>query len=188
MNGKMIIFSAPSGAGKTSIVKGVLQQVKGLEFSVSACSRPVRAGEQHGVDYYFLSPDEFRQKIDNGDFLEWEEVYPGNFYGTLRSEVERIWNKGHHVIFDVDVAGGINIKSQYPGQALSFFVMPPSIDELARRLKLRGSETPQSLEQRLGKAKQEMSFSDKFDHIIVNDQLQQAISDAAGIINRFLEP
>lgn len=183
----MVIFSAPSGAGKTSIVRGVLEKIPDLEFSVSACSRPKRPGEQHGVDYYFLSPQEFRQKVDKGLFLEWEEVYAGSYYGTLYQEVERIWKQGKHVIFDVDVAGGINIKKQYPQQALSIFVMPPSLEELGRRLEGRGTESPESLQKRLGKARQEMSFAEQFDLILVNDQLQQAIDKAIKLIREFLE-
>lgn len=182
----MIIFSAPSGAGKTSIVKGVLDRVPDLEFSISACSRPQRKGEQDGMDYYFLSADEFRSKIAQGSFLEWEEVYPGSYYGTLHQEVERIWQKNKHVIFDVDVAGGVTIKKQYPQQALSIFVMPPSIEELERRLKQRGTETAQSLEKRLGKAQHELSFASQFDQILINDDLDQAIDKATRLIQGFL--
>lgn len=187
MKGKMIIFSAPSGAGKTTIVKGVLERVTDLEFSISACSRPQRQGEQHGVDYYFLSQEDFRRKIDQGEFLEWEEVYPGSYYGTLRQEVERIWQKNKHVIFDVDVAGGVNIKKQYPDQALSIFVMPPSIEELERRLKQRGTETAQSLEKRVGKAQHEIAFASQFDTILINDDLNEAIEKAARLIHDFLK-
>jgi guanylate kinase len=187
MKGKMVIFSAPSGAGKTSIVKGVLEQVQDLEFSVSACSRPKREGERHGADYYFLSPEAFREKIEKGEFLEWEEVYPGSYYGTLHSEVERIWKGGKHVIFDVDVAGGINIKKQYPEQALSIFVMPPSIEELRSRLVNRGTETEETLARRLGKAEEEISFSNEFDQIVVNDDLRQATGQAVELINAFLK-
>lgn len=187
MKGKMVIFSAPSGAGKTSIVKAVLEQVKSLEFSVSACSRPKREGEQHGVDYYFLSPESFREKIEMGEFLEWEEVYPGSYYGTLYSEVERIWEKGRHVIFDVDVAGGINIKKQYPDRALSIFVMPPSLEELRKRLVNRGTETEQTLAKRLGKAQQEISFSGAFDKVVINDDLRQATEQAVKLIHEFLQ-
>ena len=134
MEGKLLIFSAPSGAGKTSIVRALLGRVGGLSFSVSACSRPMRHGEKDGVDYYFLSPEAFREKIKQGEFLEWEEVYPGSYYGTLKSEVSRIWEKGRHVVFDVDVAGALNIKAHYGSQALSVFVMPPSVEELRKQV------------------------------------------------------
>lgn len=183
----MIIFSAPSGAGKTSIIKGILKSLPELEFSISATSRNKRQGEQQGVDYYFLSPEEFRQRIDNDQFLEWEEVYTDNFYGTLNSELQRIWAKGNHVIFDVDVAGGINIKQKYPEQSLSVFVMPPSLEELGRRLTQRGTETQESLDKRLGKAHQEISAAGKFDRIVINDDLHQATQSVIKIIREFLE-
>ncbi|HNS30179.1 MAG TPA: guanylate kinase, partial [Tenuifilaceae bacterium] len=137
MNGKLFIFSAPSGSGKTTIVKRLLGQIPELEFSISACSRPKREGEVNGRDYHFLSVDEFKKRIEADEFVEWEEVYPGSFYGTLKSEVERIWQKGHHVVFDVDVKGGLNIKRLYGHRALAIFVMPPSIEELQKRLELR---------------------------------------------------
>ena len=187
MEGKLVIFSAPSGAGKTSIVKGVLPDTPQLEFSVSACSRPMRPGEKDGVDYYFLTPDAFRAKINQDAFLEWEEVYPGNFYGTLRSEVERIWNAGKHVVFDVDVAGGLNIKKQFPEQSLAIFIQPPSLEELEKRLVNRQTETAESLKSRLGKAAYELKFSHQFDRIIINEDLNTAIQETKTIVHRFLD-
>jgi guanylate kinase len=186
MRGKLIIFSAPSGAGKTSIVRALLDRVPELAFSVSACSRPMRPGEVHGRDYYFLTHEEFRSRIDNGDFLEWEEVYAGNYYGTLRSELDRIWEAGKHVLFDVDVVGGLNIKNQFPANSLAFFVMPPSLAILKSRLQLRGTETPESLERRIGKAEQEMISADRFDKILVNDVLETAVCEAEEMIRHFI--
>ncbi len=184
--GKLLIFSAPSGAGKTSIVKGVLARVPGLAFSISACSRPKRPGERDGVDYYFLSPDAFRRKIKDNAFLEWEEVYPGSYYGTLRSEVERIWQQGKHVVFDVDVAGGLNIKSQYPERSLAVFIRPPSLEALRERLTNRGTETEESLRKRLGKAEEELSCANQFDHVLVNDVLENAIDEACELVKKFV--
>lgn len=186
MEGKLFIFSAPSGAGKTSIVRALLARIPELEFSVSACSRPMRPGEKDGIDYYFLSPEDFREKISRGLFLEWEEVYPGSFYGTLKSEVSRIWDLGRHVVFDVDVAGALNIKAQYGERALAVFVMPPSVEELRKRLVLRKTETEESLRKRIGKARQEMAFADKFDRILVNDDLDKAIEAGGRIVLDFL--
>ena len=186
MEGKLIIFSAPSGAGKTSIVKALLNDNPLLEFSVSATSRPKRPGEVDGKDYYFLSPEEFRERIQQGLFLEWEEVYPDSFYGTLHSELERIWNKGRHVVFDVDVIGGLNIKKQYPTRSLAVFIRPPSLEVLKNRLVNRKTETEESLAKRLGKAEQEMGFAVKFDKVIVNDQLQEAIETAKAAVNEFI--
>lgn len=186
MQGKLFIFSAPSGAGKTSIVRGVLREVPGLAFSVSACSRHKRPGEKDGVDYYFLSPDEFREKIRQDDFLEWEEVYPGSYYGTLRSEVERLWGEGFHVVFDVDVAGGMKIREAFPQRALSLFVRPPSLEVLRERLVNRKTETEESLSKRLGKAAQELSFARFFDHVIVNDRLEDATGEAVRLVKGFI--
>lgn len=186
MEGKLIIFSAPSGAGKTTIVHHLLKVFPDLEFSVSACSREMRKGEQYGVDYYFLSVDEFKEKIERGEFVEWEEVYKDNFYGTLRSEVERIWKKGKHVIFDVDVIGGINLKKQFGANALSVFVMPPSIEHLENRLKSRETETPESIARRMGKAEQELKTANQFDKIILNDKLEHAFEEAERIVEDFL--
>lgn len=186
MEGKLIIFSAPSGAGKTTIVHHLLKVFPDLEFSVSACSREMRKGEEYGVDYYFLSVDEFKDKIERGEFVEWEEVYKDNFYGTLRSEVERIWKKGKHVIFDVDVIGGINLKKQFGSNALSVFVMPPSIEHLENRLKSRETETPESIARRMGKAEQELKTANQFDKIILNDKLEHAFEEAERIVEDFL--
>ncbi|MFO7998593.1 MAG: guanylate kinase [Bacteroidales bacterium] len=187
MAGKLVIFSAPSGAGKTSIVRALLSEIPSLAFSISACSRPMRPGEQNGVDYYFLSPEAFREKIELGEFLEWEEVYPGSFYGTLKSEVERIRSSGRDVIFDVDVAGALNIKKQYKEQALAVFVKPPSVEELKKRLILRKTETEESLNKRIGKAKKEMSFAGQFDREVINDRLEDAIQKAVQMVKAFLD-
>jgi len=186
MQGKLIIFSAPSGAGKTTIVHQLLASRNDLEFSISACSRLKRTDEIDGVDYYFITTDEFKEKIDRGEFLEWQEVYENSFYGTLKSEVERIWTKEKHVIFDVDVIGGLNIKKYGKENALAVFVMPPSFEELKKRLKLRSSETPETLKKRLDKANNELSFADKFDKIIVNDDLKKAVAEANTLVQKFL--
>ena len=174
MKGKLIILSAPSGSGKTTILKYLLQRDLNLEFSVSATSRQKRTNEVHGRDYYFLTADEFKTKIESGEFLEYEEVYPGLYYGTLKTEVERIRNKGKHVIFDVDVEGGINIKKFYGNEALAIFVKPPSIEELERRLRNRSTETEEIIRIRLDKAVKELTYADKFDKIVVNDNLKNA--------------
>ncbi|MFC2175422.1 guanylate kinase [Bacteroidota bacterium] len=185
--GKVIIFSAPSGSGKTTIVQHLLSlpELK-LAFSVSATSRDKRLNEQHGKDYYFLTPEIFRQKIEQGDFLEWEEVYKNQFYGTLRSEIERIHAEGKTVVFDVDVVGGINIKKQFGQQALAIFVKPPSIAELEKRLRSRGSETEESLAKRVGKAEEEMAYANKFDVILINDDLEVAKEEARQLILDFI--
>ncbi len=186
MKGKLIIFSAPSGAGKTTIVKYLLQQNFGLEFSVSATSRKPRQGEVHGKDYYFLTEDEFRKKIENDEFLEWEEVYNGIFYGTLKSEVERIRNSGKNVIFDVDVVGGSNIKKLYGNEALAVFVKPPSVEELKNRLKNRSTESEEKIKMRVAKAEKELEFANHFDIIIVNDDLPKALMKAEKVVAEFL--
>jgi guanylate kinase len=187
MNGKLIIFSAPSGAGKTTIVQHLLKVFPELEFSVSACSRPKRKHETHGVDYYFLSVEEFKQKIKNNEFAEWEEVYKDNFYGTLKAEIERIWKKGKHIIFDMDVVGGLNLKKQFGSQALAIFVMPPSIEHLETRLKSRETETPESIARRIGKAEVELQTANQFDKIILNDNLEHALTEAEKIATHFLK-
>ena len=188
MKYKAIIVSAPSGAGKTSIVKRVLQSNLPVEFSTSATSRKRRENEIHGKDYYFFSPQEFKQHIDNDDFLEWEEVYQNQFYGTLRSEIERIWNKKRHVIFDVDVKGGLNLKNKFGNKtALSIFIKPPSIAELKKRLENRATETPESIKKRLQRAEFEMSFADEFDIVIVNDRLDRAVEKTMQKITDFVE-
>jgi len=171
---KVVIFSAPSGAGKTTLVRHLLAQGLPLEFSISACSRAPRANEQDGKDYHFLSPTDFKEKIATDAFLEWEEVYEDMFYGTLKSEVERIWKSGKQVLFDVDVVGGINIKKHFGKQALAVFVAPPSIEELKNRLEVRESETAETLQKRLGKAEAEIAQQDAFDIVIVNDNLDTA--------------
>jgi len=184
--GKLVIVCAPSGSGKTTIVRAVLPQITALEFSVSACSRSPRQGEVDGRDYYFLSADEFRSRIDKGDFLEWEEVYPGSYYGTLKSEVQRIWENGKYVIFDVDVIGGLNIKKQYPDNSLAIFIMPPSVDELKNRLMSRGTENEESLNKRIARAEYEIGFAPDFDLTIVNDDLEIAIRETFEALNNFL--
>jgi len=187
MDGKLVIFSAPSGAGKTTLVKALLEDNPTLEFSISAASRPMRPGEVEGTHYYFMSADEFRAKIDADEFVEWEEVYKDQYYGTLKKEVERIWAKGNHVIFDVDVVGGVNIKKMYGEKALSIFVMPPSVEVLKERLLGRSTETEESLKKRLDKAEFELTFADKFDEEVVNDDLQLAIDEASALVFSFLE-
>ncbi len=185
--GKIVIFSAPSGAGKTTIVHEMLKIKEfNLAFSISATSRKPRPGEKNGVDYYFISAQEFKKKIDNNEFIEWVEVYKNQYYGTLRSEVERLFEMGKNVIFDVDVIGGLNIKKAFPDRSLAIFVKPPSIEELRKRLLKRGTETEESLQKRLKRAEFEMSLADKFDVIIVNDDLQKAIDQTRNILAGFL--
>ncbi|MEN8115716.1 MAG: guanylate kinase [Bacteroidota bacterium] len=186
MKGKLIIFSAPSGAGKTTIVKHLLEKDFDLKFSISATSRKARHTETHGRDYYFLSEKEFNQKVEGDEFLEWEEVYKGTCYGTLKSEVERIRNLGKNVIFDVDVVGGLNIKRYYGDEALSVFVKPPSVEELRNRLTNRSTETEEKIAMRIAKAEQELSFAPQFDVIITNDNLDVAFKEAEKLISEFL--
>jgi guanylate kinase len=186
MKGKLVIFSAPSGAGKTTIVQYLLTKIPKLEFSVSACSRAMRKDETHGVDYYFISVDEFKKKIANDEFAEWEEVYKDNFYGTLKAEIERIWKKGHHIIFDMDVVGGLNLKKQFGDQALAIFVMPPSIQHLENRLKMRETETPESIARRMGKAEVELQTATQFDKVVLNDTLEHAFAEAEKVVTEFL--
>jgi guanylate kinase len=186
MKGKLVIFSAPSGAGKTTIVKHLLQKDFGLEFSVSATSRQPRPGEVHGKDYYFLTAEEFRKKIESGEFLEWEEVYEGIFYGTLKNEVERIRDAGKHVIFDVDVVGGLNIKKYYGNEALAVFVQPPSVEELKNRLRNRSTESEEKINMRISKAEKELEFAGRFDVIIVNNELPKALKEAERVVSDFL--
>jgi guanylate kinase len=188
VKGKFIIVSAPSGAGKTSIVSRLMQAGLGLEFSVSAASRTPRPNEKNGRDYFFISAEEFRKKIENDELLEWQEVYKDQFYGTLKQEVDRIWKAGHHVLFDVDVQGGINLKKMFPDISLAIFIMPPSIEELEKRLKLRSTENEESLRKRLEKAGYEMTFSGKFDKTIVNDNLEDAVKQAIQAVSQFLKP
>ena len=184
--GKLIIFSAPSGSGKTTIVKELMKQVPNLAFSVSACSRSPRKGEVDGKDYFFLTVDEFRQKIAERAFVEWEEVYQDRFYGTLSSEVERMRNAGIHVLFDIDVKGGINIKDIYGSEALSVFVQPPSIEELRRRLELRGTDSKEDIDIRVEKAEFELAHACHFDVVVVNDQLPKAVEEVVNKVAEFL--
>jgi guanylate kinase len=187
MNGKAIIVCAPSGAGKTSIVKHLLSHLPRLSFSVSACSRLKREDEVHGKDYYFLTADEFRTRILRGDFVEWEEVYPGNFYGTLKSELERIWNEGRVPIFDVDVKGGISLKKYFGSNALAVYIRPPSIEALESRLRNRGTETEETLRKRLERAEFELCFANNFDLAVINESLKQACFDSVDAITQFLD-
>jgi guanylate kinase len=184
--GKLVIFSAPSGSGKTTIVRYLLEQGLPLAFSISATSRAPRGAEKHGVDYYFLSADEFRTRIQNNEFLEWEEVYPGTFYGTLKSEVERITSQGSHIVFDVDVVGGVNIKTLYGQRALSMFIQPPSIEELEKRLVGRGTDSAEKIAERIAKAAYELTFAPKFDVVVVNDDLETAKQEAEKALRQFL--
>ena len=183
----VIIFSAPSGSGKSTIVNYLLSRGLGLEFSISATCRSPRGEERHGKEYYFFSTDEFRQKIDKDDFLEWEQVYPGCYYGTLKSELERIWAKGHTVVFDVDVVGGVNIKKIFGERALSIFVQAPSVEVLRQRLESRGTDSAEKIEERVAKAEYEMTFTDKFDIVVVNDKLESALEQAEKAVRDFLK-
>lgn len=184
--GKVIIFSAPSGSGKTTIVRHLLERYPQLEFSISATSRAPRGQERDGVDYYFLSQEEFMKAVAENRFVEWEEVYKGTCYGTLRSEVERIWAKGNIIVFDVDVIGGINLKRIFGGDACSIFVMPPSVEELRRRLEGRGTDAPEVIDRRVAKAEFELTKAPEFDHIVVNDSLDEAIAETTRIIDEFI--
>ena len=186
-SGNLIIFSAPSGAGKTTLVKLVMQSDLPLAFSISACTRQMRPGEMHGHDYHFMSVPEFREHIEKGDFMEWEEVYEGSYYGTLRSEVERIWAEGKHVLFDIDVKGGIALKKQFGSHALAIFVEPPSIEELERRLITRSSDSVEKIRQRISKAEYELTFASEFDRIIINDCLENARKEAFEAIQTFIK-
>ncbi len=185
MNGKLIIFSAPSGAGKTTIVRHLLEKNLNLEFSVSATSRAPRHNEIDGKDYYFLTEKEFKQKIENDEFLEWQEVYSGIYYGSLKSEVERIRNNGKNVVFDVDVVGGLNIKKFYGDEALAIFVQPPSIEELRKRLISRSTESEEKIKMRIAKAEQELGFASQFDKLVTNNDLEQACREAENLIREF---
>jgi guanylate kinase len=184
---KIIVITAPSGSGKTTIVKQLLRRTPSLGFSISACTRNPRPGEVHGKDYYFLDEADFKQKIEEDAFIEWEMVYTGKYYGTLKSEMDRIWSEEKAPLVDIDVLGALNIKSQYGEKAITLFIQAPSIEELRRRLEARGTETPQTLEERLDKAAYELSFSDRFDQVIVNDNLERAIEETMSVINKFLQ-
>lgn len=184
--GKLVILSAPSGAGKSTIVKHLLKTFPRLEFSVSATSRAPRGTERNGVEYYFLSPEEFSKAVERDEFVEWEEVYAGTCYGTLRTELERIWGKGNVIIFDVDVKGGIRLKEIFGDNALSIFIMPPSIEELRSRLIGRGTDAPEVIERRIQKAETEISYCRKFDRIVVNDRLEEAVEEVTTLIRDFI--
>lgn len=185
-NRKAVIFSAPSGSGKSTIVSHILKLHPELRFSVSAASRAPRGDEKNGVAYWFISSDEFRKRIADNEFVEYEEVYPGSFYGTLKSEVERIWDNGDAIIFDVDVKGGVNLKKYFGDRALSVFIQAPSVEVLRQRLVSRATDSPEAIERRVAKAAEEMTYADKFDHIIVNDELQKAYADAEKLVDDFL--
>ncbi len=187
LQGKLVIFSAPSGSGKTTLVHRILERGLNLEFSISATTRSKRPHEVDGKDYYFLSVEDFKKKIQEDAFLEWEEVYENQFYGTLRSEIQRIWNQGRHVIFDIDVAGGVNLKRQFGDRAMALFIKAPSMDVLAQRLSSRGTENEESLKKRLAKAALEMESAQHFDQIIVNDDLETAVNQTYDLLNVFLE-
>ena len=187
MSNKVVIFSAPSGAGKSTIVNHLLGLHPELEFSISATSRAPRGQEQHGVEYYFFTADDFRQMIAEDKFVEYEEVYAGSFYGTLRSEVERIWAKGHVIIFDIDVQGGVNLKKIFGEQALSIFIQAPSVEILRERLVGRNTDTPEAIEKRVAKAASEMEFAaGKFDHVLINDNLETALKEAEEVVGSFI--
>ncbi|NQU33729.1 MAG: guanylate kinase [Bacteroidetes bacterium] len=185
--GKLLIFSAPSGSGKTTLVKYIMGQIDTLLFSISATSRKIRSNEVDGLDYYFLSVEDFKKKIANNEFVEWEEVYKGRYYGSLKSEVERIRNQGLHVVFDVDVVGGVNIKKLYGDVALSIFVMPPSLAALKQRLLVRGTDNSDDIQTRLEKAEHELTYSNKFDMIIINDNLEHAKKESLELVKNFIK-
>jgi len=186
MQGKLVIVTAPSGAGKTTIVKHLLATEPNLVFSVSATTRPIRSIEIDGKDYYFLTTDTFQQKVNEDAFVEWEEVYPGKCYGTLKSEVERIWDAGKHVIFDVDVKGALSLKNKYPEHTISIFIKPPSLEILIERLKNRNTETAEALASRIERMKYELTCAKHFDHVIINDNLDTAKQHAQGLVHNFL--
>ena len=185
--GKLIIFSAPSGSGKSTIINYLLTKELHLAFSISAPSRPPRGTEQNGVEYYFLSLEEFKEKIENDEFLEYEEVYPNRFYGTLKAPIEKQLEEGYNVVFDVDVKGGCNIKNFYGNKALAIFIQPPSIEELRRRLEKRGTDKPEVIDDRIARAEYELTFAPKFDVVVVNDDLETAQKEALDVVTAFIE-
>ena len=186
--GKLIVFSAPSGSGKTTIVHHLLSlKDLNLDFSISATSRDRRGSEVDGSDYYFISPEEFKRHIENDDFVEWEEVYADNYYGTLKSELERIWSEGKHAIFDIDVVGGLRIKEKYPDKTLSVFVKAPSLKEMERRLRARKTDSEEKIAERLAKAGREIEFARNFDVILINDDLERAKDEAERLVRSFIE-
>lgn len=187
MTGKLIIISAPSGCGKSTIINHIMEEgTRDLQFSVSATNRLPRPGEVDGVNYYFLTDDEFKTRVANGEFVEFEEVYPGRYYGTLRSELENRLSNGHNIILDIDVKGGVNVKKQFGDQAVSIFIQPPSIEALRQRLEGRGTDAPDVINQRVGRAEYELTFAPQYDHIVVNDQLDTAINETKTLIDSFI--
>jgi guanylate kinase len=185
--GKLVVFSAPSGSGKTTIVRHLLgQQELPLDFSISATSRNPRGAEIHGKEYYFLDIQSFKDKIQNDEFLEWEEVYTNNFYGTLKTELERIWSLGKHVVFDIDVVGGLNIKAQFPENTLAIFVKPPTLQEMERRLRGRQTDSEEKIKERLAKAGKELSYAKEFDQVLINDDLEIAKAEAFDLVSNFI--
>jgi guanylate kinase len=186
MEGKLVIISAPSGAGKTSIVKHLLDSRLNLAYSVSATTRPPRGNEKDGIDYFFLSISEFRKRIENNEFVEWEEVYKDLLYGTLKSELERIWANGNHVIFDVDAKGGINLKKKFGTKSIALFIMPPSVEELEKRLIKRGTDSSEKIRMRVNKARKEIELANQFDTVIINHRLDKAKEEALKIVSSFL--
>lgn len=184
---KAVIISAPSGAGKTTIVKALLERLPVLEFSVSACTRPMREGEQNGKDYHFLTVEDFKSRLAKDEFVEWQEVYTGSFYGTLKSELQRIWDQQKFVIFEVDAVGGVNLKRYFGDQALALFIRPPSVETLENRLRKRNTDNAASIEKRMGKALFELSMAEQFDTVVVNDDLETAIEQTVYIVREFLD-
>lgn len=186
LTGKVFIYAAPSGAGKTTIVRHLLNKYDSLDFSISATTREKRHYEEYGRDYFFMTEEEFRQRIDNHEFVEWEEVYPGQFYGTLKSEIDRIWSSGKHIVFDIDVRGAVNIKKYFGDKCMAVFVRPPSVEILIERLNNRLTETEESLKKRVSKVRREMEYENRFDVVLVNDLLELSLKEAEHIVETFL--
>ncbi|MCD6010570.1 MAG: guanylate kinase [Flavipsychrobacter sp.] len=185
--GKIIVITAPSGSGKTTLVRRLMAAVPKLGFSISACTRTPRTGEQHGVDYYFFSADEFKQMIDEDAFVEWEMVYTAKYYGTTKAELERIWGEGQTPLVDIDVQGALAIKNKYPGNSLTIFIEAPSLEALRERLIARGTETPQTLEERISKAEYELMFAPQFDRILINEDLEKATKELVDMVTEFIK-